>query len=97
MVTTFLSFVSISSGIAISLAHDGKTRGELAYELSTLDDSEVEDNSEKEPSNNSIKTENERKIIKRNPFFVSTYLFYTNYQILYVHISSFLLRSNPRR
>ena len=75
MVTTFLSFVSISSGIAISLAHDGKTRGELAYELSTLDDSEVEDNSEKEPSNNSIKTENERKIIKRNPFFVSTYLF----------------------
>ena len=80
MVTTFLSFVSISSGIAISLAHDGKTRGELAYELSTLDDSEVEDNSEKEPSNNSIKTENERKIIKRNPFFVSTYLFYKEYQ-----------------
>ena len=61
------------TGIAISLAHDGKTRGELAYELATMDNSEEEESVNKD-ANGAITSEqqSEKKVsAKRNLFFVS--------------------------
>ena len=60
------------TGIAISLAHDGKTRGELAYELATMDNSEEEESVK--DANGAIPSEqqSEKKVsAKRNLFFVS--------------------------
>jgi hypothetical protein len=60
-------------GIAISLAHDGKTRGELAYELATMDNSEEEESVK--DANGAIPSEqqSEKKVsAKRNLFFVES-------------------------
>jgi len=62
------------SGIAISLAHDGKTRGELAYELTTMDNSEAEDESVKDLNDitSDLIDKKMTSSTKRNVFFVES-------------------------